>query len=246
MSPYRPRRPAVSACILLVSLAFSPAAKAEARPDLDGSVRLSNERTITRWANAEHRALIRKRPISSSRRITRVHSFTEDGFPEVYLLLRRWTDPEGGSWLQVRIPMRPNGRKGWVRDSALGRSHLVRTRLEVDRKKQRATLFRSGQRIWRSRVGVGAPLTPTPAGRFWIRERIKVAESGSSYGPWAFGTSAYSRLSEWPGGGVIGIHGTDQPNLIPGRPSHGCVRVRNGAIKRLAHRMPTGTPVRIR
>jgi lipoprotein-anchoring transpeptidase ErfK/SrfK len=44
---------------------------------------------------------------------------------------------------------------------------------------------------------------------------------------------------------VIGIHGTDQPWLIPGRPSHGCIRVPNPAIRRLARLMPIGTPVRI-
>jgi lipoprotein-anchoring transpeptidase ErfK/SrfK len=65
------------------------------------------------------------------------------------------------------------------------------------------------------------------------------------YGPIAFGTSAYSRLSDWPGGGVIGIHGTDQPGLIPGRVSHGCVRVPNRAIRRLARLVGVGTPVLI-
>ncbi|MEA2125974.1 MAG: hypothetical protein QOI80_2756, partial [Solirubrobacteraceae bacterium] len=60
-----------------------------------------------------------------------------------------------------------------------------------------------------------------------------------------FGTSAYSSLSEWPGGGVIGIHGTNEPGLIPGRPSHGCIRVPNGAITRLVRLMRVGTPVRI-
>ena len=73
-----------------------------------------------------------------------------------------------------------------------------------------------------------------------------MASPGGSFGPWAFGTGAYSVLSEWPGGGVIGIHGTNQPWLIPGRPSHGCIRVPNGAIVRLARLMPVGTPVRIR
>ena len=92
---------------------------------------------------------------------------------------------------------------------------------------------------------MGAPGTPTPKGRFWIRERLR--GFGGSYGPWAFGTSAYSNtLTGWPGGGVIGIHGTDQPGLIPGRPSHGCVRVPNWKISRLARLMPIGTPVRIR
>ena len=65
------------------------------------------------------------------------------------------------------------------------------------------------------------------------------------YGPWAFGTGAYSALSDWPGGGVVGIHGTNAPQLIPGRPSHGCVRVPNGALERLQRLMPVGTPVRI-
>ncbi len=63
---------------------------------------------------------------------------------------------------------------------------------------------------------------------------------------WAFETAAYSVLSDWPGGGVIGIHGTDEPWLIPGRPSHGCIRVPNTAVRQLARLMPTGTPVRIR
>jgi lipoprotein-anchoring transpeptidase ErfK/SrfK len=65
------------------------------------------------------------------------------------------------------------------------------------------------------------------------------------YGPYAIGTSAYSALSDWPGGGVVGIHGTDQPWLIPGRPSHGCIRMRNGAITFLVYRLPLGTPLRI-
>jgi len=61
---------------------------------------------------------------------------------------------------------------------------------------------------------------------------------------YAFGTSAYSpTLTDWPGGGVIGIHGTNQPQLVPGRPSHGCVRVRNPDMLRLSHLMPLGTPV---
>ena len=77
-----------------------------------------------------------------------------------------------------------------------------------------------------------------------MRERLR--GGGGAYGPWAFGTSAYSTLSEWSRGGVIGIHGTDQPQLIPGRPSHGCVRVRNGDLRRLVRLMPVGARVRIR
>jgi hypothetical protein len=231
-----------------VPLALSAPASANAGtgPGVAGSERLSDERTTTRWAHSKLMAPIRRLPAPTSRRIARVRYLTEHGFPEVYLVLRQWTDPDGRTWLKVRIPMRPNGREGWVRDSALGRLHVVRTRLVVDRRRLRAALYRSGRPIWRSRIGVGKPSTPTPTGRFWIHERIKVPDPRGTYGPWAFGTSAYSGLSGWPGGGVIGIHGTNQPYLIPGRPSHGCIRVENPAINRLARLMPIGTPVRIR
>ena len=92
---------------------------------------------------------------------------------------------------------------------------------------------------------MGAPGAPTPAGRVYIRERIRNLGGRAIYGPIAFGTSAYSRLSDWPGGGVIGIHGTNQPWLIPGRVSHGCVRVPNWAVKRLAGLLKIGTPLKI-
>ncbi len=75
-------------------------------------------------------------------------------------------------------------------------------------------------------MAVGRPSTPTPAGRFWIRERFKIADRQSGYWPYAFGTSDYSTLTDWPGGGVVGIHGPyHQPQAIPGRVSHGCIRL---------------------
>ena len=50
------------------------------------------------------------------------------------------------------------------------------------------------------------------------------------YGPLAFGTNARSPvLTDWPGGGFIGIHGTNQPEILPGRVSHGCVRLQERA-----------------
>jgi lipoprotein-anchoring transpeptidase ErfK/SrfK len=171
---------------------------------------------------------------------------TEDGYPELYLALSSREVAEGDVWIKLRIPARPNGQKGWVPREALGRLHVVRTALVIDLRRSRATLRRDGRRVWRAPIGHGAPGTPTPRGRFYIRERLRNAGGNPIYGPWAFGTSAYSSLSDWPGGGVVGIHGTNQPELIPGRPSHGCIRVRNAAIVRLARRMPIGTPVRIR
>ena len=150
-------------------------------------------------------------------------------------------------WLEIRLPGRPNGQTGWVREEQLSNLEEVTTRLTIDRRRLRATLRDEGEVVWRSPVGVGKPGTVTPRGRFWVRERLSNLGGSPIYGPWAFGTSAYSdTLTDWPGGGVVGIHGTNQPELIPGRPSHGCVRVPNAKIRRLAKLMPVGTPIRIR
>lgn len=210
-----------------------------------GDEQLSDELRVTRYAGAVARVLVRAAPRRHAPPVGRLRYLTEDGTFEVYPVLESRVDDGGRKWVRVRLPMRPNGRTGWVDRDALGPLRAVRTHLRVDRATLRATLFRDGRRVWSSPVGVGASLTPTPAGRFWIRNRLRGLGGGSAYGPYAFGTGAYSVLSDWPGGGVIGIHGTNQPGLIPGRPSRGCVRVPNGAVKRLWKLMPVGTPVRI-
>ncbi len=240
------------ALLLLLALpAAAQAADLPLRPKGDrsalGNERLSNERTITRWAHTNLRGGIRSKPSWKSKAIGALRWNTEDGLPEVYLALASHVDHAGGQvWIKIRIPGRPNGRTGWVRQEQLSNLELVETQLTIDRRRLRATLRKRGKVIWRSPIGVGAPGTGTPGGKFWIRERLPNLGGSPIYGPWAFGTAAYSKLSDWPGGGVVGIHGTNQPELIPGRPSHGCIRVPNPRIRKLARIMPVGTPVRIR
>jgi hypothetical protein len=207
--------------------------------------RLSDEERITRVANAVLRAPVYRQPTADSPLAWRLRLQTEDGPLEVYLVLESKLDSLGRVWLRVRLPKRPNGSTGWVTENALSDLRIVRTKLRVDRRSLRATLYRDGRNVWTSRIGIGAARTPTPVGHYWIRSRLRNLHGNSAYGPWAFGTAAYSVLSDWPGGGVVGVHGTDQPGLIPGRPSHGCIRVPNDKIRRLALIMPIGTPVQI-
>jgi hypothetical protein len=211
-----------------------------------GNTRLSDERTLSRWAYPARLSAIRRVPAIGSRRVGRLRWLTEDGAPEVYLALRSRRTADGRLWIEIPILGRPNGRTGWVERKSLGLFGTVATALLIDRPRSRATLYRSGREVWQTPIGHGAPETPTPAGRFYIREKLSNAGGSPVYGPLAFGTSAYSSLSDWPRGGVIGIHGTNEPWLIPGRPSHGCIRVRNPQILQLARLMPIGTPVRIR
>jgi hypothetical protein len=241
--------------LLVAALAAPATATAAADPPLRkkgdhsplGNERLSNERTLTRWAHTNLVGKIRSKPSTSGKTIGKLRWNTEDGLPEVYIVLQSRLDDDERVWLQIRVPGRPNGRTGWVREEQLSNLKEIETHLTIDRRTLTATLRKRGKQVWRSRVGVGAPGTVTPKGRFWIRERLRNLGGSPVYGPWAFGTSAYSdTLTDWPGGGVVGIHGTNQPQLIPGRPSHGCVRVPNAKIVRLVKLMPVGTPVTIR
>ena len=213
------------------------------QPALPG--RLSDERTLTRWTTALAEAPIRRAADPAAASFARLRYYTEDRLPEVYVGLEQAVGADGRPWVRVRVPMRPNGTTGWVPAAALNGWRTASGFLHIDLRRRAATLYRGGRAVWRSRVGIGRPATPTPTGRFYVRERIRNLGGDPVYGPIAFGTSAYSRLSDWPGGGVIGIHGTNEPRLIPGRVSHGCVRVPNGAIRRLARLLGVGTPVRI-
>ncbi len=207
------------------------------------AVTLSDEAKITRWAHATETEPIRVAPSVSAASITRLRYETEDKLPEVYLVLEGKVDAAGDQWLHIRIPMKPNGRTGWVPADMLSQLYVVRTQLTISTRAKKATLRKNGRVVWSAPVGVGKAGTPTPRGSFWIRELLK--GGGGVYGPWAFGTSAYSNIREWRGAPVVGIHGTNQPGLIPGAPSHGCVRVRNNKISQLVRLMPIGTPVRI-
>lgn len=232
----------VAVLVPALSATSAGAAPAEDRPV---SERLSDERTSSFWAHPAQVTAIRADHRAGARVVARTRLFTEDRMPEVYLALERWTSAEGDEWLRIRVPKRPNGVTGWVPADALGPLRRVRTQLVVDRRRLRVTLLDRGRRVLVARVGIGMASTPTPSGRFYVREKLRFS-GAPMYGTRALGTSAYApTLSDWPNGGVVALHGTDQPGRIPGRPSHGCVRLRNGDMARLFARTPVGTPIRI-
>jgi lipoprotein-anchoring transpeptidase ErfK/SrfK len=203
---------------------------------------LRPERATARWAPVRRAAVVRAAPRPHARVVAHVGARTPEGTTNVVLARGRASRGDR-LWVRVAVP----GATGWVPRAVLGGYGVVRTRLVVDRLKLTATLVRDGRVVFRSRVAVGRPGAPTPAGRFYVRDRLSRYARTPAYGPIAFGTSATSpTLTDWPAGGFVGIHGTDRPDLVPGRVSHGCIRLRNRDILRLARLMPVGTPVRIR
>jgi lipoprotein-anchoring transpeptidase ErfK/SrfK len=157
------------------------------------------------------------------------------------------TRVHGRPWLKVAPPVPPAGATGWIPRSVVGELHAASTWVKVDRARTRLTVVRAGKTVFSAPVGVGRPGSPTPAGRFYVRDRLLPADPAGLYGPVAFGLSGRSEvLTDWPGGGVVGIHGTNEPRLLPGHVSHGCIRMRNADIVRLDRVIEVGAPVTIR
>lgn len=152
-----------------------------------------------------------------------------------------------GGWVQTYLPVRPNGLLGWVRRQEI-RLVADRWALTVELGSHRLVVSQADRVIRVLPVAVGKPSTPTPTGSYFISELLKQPDPTGAYGPYAFGTSAYSDvLLHFNGGnGQIGIHGTDQPWVIGTSATHGCVRLYNRDIVWLSQRVPLGTPVQIR
>jgi L,D-transpeptidase catalytic domain len=206
---------------------------------------LSHPGFASTWAYLENGTDAYAAPSGHSRVIGYLGLTTQDGTSELLLEQQRVL-VHGEWWVQVRLPLRPAGQIGWVPQWTLGAPQTVHTYLVVSTEKETLTLYRNGKVIFFTRVGTGKASTPTPHGQFYIRDRLGGFPPGSIYGPVAFGTSALSNVeTDWPGGGVIGIHGTNEPWLIPGHPSHGCIRVPNSEVIQLAKLLPIGTPLTI-
>jgi L,D-transpeptidase catalytic domain len=238
----------VRAGLLLVGIAgvialVSPSADATTISQLRPDVILSNETTSSTWALADYLVAIHAKPSYNSAKLAQLQVETPDQEAlQSYLLLReRWTS--SGAWIKLRIPMRPNGKTGWVPRWSLGAFHHTEMQIVVNRAARQLTLYRSGHTIYTAPVGVGKPSTPTPPGHFWITESFPSLDP--FYGPYAFGTSDYAQDTDFPDGSIVGLHGTNEPSLIPGDPSHGCIRLLNNDIVALSHIVKIGTPLLI-
>jgi hypothetical protein len=209
------------------------------------SYKLADEK-VAHWAAVLRRGVVRAKPSLASRAVTTLDTWTTDDTQNIVLVLNGTDVSARQTWYRVRLPILPNNSSGWVQARYLGDLYAVHTHLYVDRTKMTATLKRDGVTVFKSIVGVGKSIWPTPRGEFYIRD--KMTSFGSPvYGPVAFGTSARSPvLTDWPGGGFVGVHGTKEPAILPGRVSHGCIRMPNASILKLARLMPVGTPLTVR
>jgi lipoprotein-anchoring transpeptidase ErfK/SrfK len=165
-----------------------------------------------------------------------------DGAPLVFLVQKRVQ-----YWNKVYLPVRPNGSTGWVRSRSV-KLAVDPYRVVVSLGAHRVSVYKRNRLIHSERAGVGRSVLPTPSGTYFLVSLLKQPNPHGAYGPYAFGLSAYSNVLQSFGGGPgqIGLHGTDNASGLGTNVSHGCIRISNAGITRLARMLPLGTPVVIK
>ncbi len=152
--------------------------------------------------------------------------------------------PDG--WLQVLLPVRPNGATGWIHGTDVVLANDT-YRVSVVLHDHEITVTNGKKLVLHAAVAVGKANTPTPGGVYYLTQLFKTPDPNGAYGPFAYSLSGYSNvLTTFEGGdAIIGLHGTNQPQLLGQDVSSGCIRLSNDNITMLAHLLPLGTPVTI-
>jgi lipoprotein-anchoring transpeptidase ErfK/SrfK len=191
-----------------------------------------------------HSVAIRKTPNPHAPVIKVLHDFRPDFRPQEILAVRKQLGSDGNVWYRVSVPMRPNGTYGWIPADTVSLSPTA-GQIVIHLNSRTIDLYWHNKHVYHARVAIGAPGRETPIGHYFVAARF-VPYHDSFLGVFAVETSAYSKLTEWPGGGVVGIHGTSLPQLLGQAVSHGCVRVANSTAVKLKRYAPLGTPIWIR
>ena len=187
---------------------------------------------------------VRSKPDRSAPTLKTLTQFRPDYRPRAVLALSELVDPATGkaSWYRITVPGRPNGLTGWIPANAAQLKPVDRW-LVIYRGSRKFEFYVGGKLKRTGPVAIGRPGMETPLGLFYVQ--AKYDPSWPVLGAYAFETSGYSKLSDWPGGGVVGVHGTNTPQLIGQAVSHGCVRLFNDDIQYLRSVVAVGTPVKI-
>ena len=124
----------------------------------------------------------------------------ENGAPLVFLVKE-----DQGEWLEVYLPIRPNGSTGFVRAADVTVADNPYT-VDVKLAEHRLIVTKGDEVIADEAIGVGTESTPTPGGIYYIKELLQPPDPSGAYGPYAYGLSGFSNeLEEFNGGdGVIG------------------------------------------
>ncbi len=228
---------------VVAALVAAPTGPATAAPGRGPVVRPTQALAIlrdshaARSAPAVHAVLLQrvraKRPLTGQRTVLPVIGHRSGG--------------DGVGWLHVRLPGRPNGHTGWIRQRGTARS-TTQWHIVVETSRRRVTVYWHGRPLRVFRAVVGKRSTPTPPGQFFVEESIALRPTDVG-APFALALSARSDvLQTFDGGpGQIALHGlTNIGGVLGTAVSHGCVRLADDAMRWLVVRIGPGVPVTIR
>jgi lipoprotein-anchoring transpeptidase ErfK/SrfK len=244
----------VAVAALALSVTLTGCVGSDDRPTLAARPRLipaTTSTTLAPYINLVAEASVPEVPIfdaprSETPRASFPNPWLLNDDPELQVPLVFLIAERRGNWLQVLLPVRPNGSTGWIRTRDV-RIIENRYRIAVELGAHRITVFDGDAVLLQEPVAVGAVATPTPPGRYFLRVLLRAPNPNTVYGPYAYGLSGYSEvLTSFNGGdGELGIHGNNDASVLGKSVTNGCVRVGNDSITRLAGILPLGTPVDI-
>ncbi|MSX01750.1 MAG: L,D-transpeptidase family protein [Actinobacteria bacterium] len=231
----------LAVCFALMGTATASALPSNADPQ-------PPRRGVASTATLLDDAPVYKKP-GAAKRVKIASAFTAwTGSQTVLLVLRSHRDADNRLWLRVLLPVRPNQSSGWILASH-AKLGTTEARVEISLRSRSLRVRRAGRIVMSVRSVIGAPATPTPRGLFAIYERA-ASPRGASIGPFALHLTAFSEvLHSYDGGpGRVAIHG--RAGALLGDPlgsaaSHGCIRINNSALRRVAGYAKAGTPVAI-
>jgi L,D-transpeptidase-like protein len=150
-----------------------------------------------------------------------------------------------GRWVEVTTEALPNGRYGWVEFGRDVSVQPVEWALRVSLARRELSVLRDGRPVRTIPVGIGAPGSPTPTGRFAIAEKV-TGPFGPAYGCCILALTA--RQPHLPLGWnahityYVAIHaGSGQGSAV----SAGCLRATEADVRYLMRTVPLGTSVQI-
>lgn len=148
-------------------------------------------------------------------------------------------------WDQILIPYHlPTDNVGWIPASSV-QTTTVSTFILVNLSKFRLELYDGGKLMKTFPVAVGASNTQTPQGMFYVYAIQQ--NPGPPYNPVIFALSVLSPfVTNWPLGGIVGIHGWSDPSVLGKDISNGCIRMKSSDAQALLQtNLPLGTPVQV-
>jgi hypothetical protein len=171
-----------------------------------------------------------------------LHRFRRDSQFQIVLAVGSQRGRDGSWWYRISLPGRPNGARGWVPAVAADIGPVQnRIVVRLDSRTLEVRRLHDAKLLLRTKAAVGAAGSPTPLGRdFYVPSAF--VPTDPFFGAFALETTAYARVTDWPTN-VVGIHGTNRPELLGRAVSHGCVRVSNDVARRLERLAPLGTPI---